>query len=1069
MLWCAYALETFKFWAGFSDNTISNRHILPIRRHGSVFGRGKNAMTMSTQLVSGLSSGLDWRSIIDQLIAVERRPVDLVENKKSDYQEQLAQWRSFNTNLLSFKSSASVLRTETTFSVFTSSMSSNTSTSASDLLSVSTGSTASIGSYAIQVNNLAEAERISSKHYADPGEALGLTGDFLVSGKVVHVAAADTLAGIRDKINALNSGENPTQVTASIVSYETDSYHLILSSDETGQDQMSVLEGAYSGGDHILEELGLVSSTTQIKTATSHGARTDLFSNSNTAVATLLGLTNAPGATSVTINGIAVDIDLGTESLTTIAQNIDALAGVSASVVSDTVDGETKYRIDISGTTAFSDNGNVLQTLGVLEGTFSTVAEVHTGGTANTTDGTTAITDSTQWDQIFGANVQAGTSFTITGKDHDGNAVSGSFTISGTTAQVSELLDYIQNTVFSGSVTATIDAEGKIEIADTTAGDSQLEMTLVTNNVDVGTLDFGTVSMTTEGRSMQLQAGEDAQLAINNVVIHNASNTVTNVIQGVTLNLLGESASTTINLKVDRDIDAVMESITAFVGAFNEVFSFIYQQQSYDTDEEETGGVLFGDGTLSSVKSDLVSTLLESVWGVNSEYASLSLVGITFDSLVDGDGYSPPLGIDTDTLKGYLETNFSDVKNLFAVNGTPSVSTLEYVSYGRNTQSGEYAVDITQAAVQSSVTGDSAVGGTLGSDETLTITSGAKTANVSLTSSMTITDIVNAVNSELAAVHTETRVGDQALLASGNPITSATAWASIDGTTLADGDVISFSGTTRNGTAVSGSYTISDTTTDTVQGLLSAIQTAYSNNITASIDSSGRLVISDKYQGDSQLTIDIEEPAGKGLDFGVIDVTEGAGDGSQEGRYAMAITASNDGTDQLQLTHNQYGSNYSFTVSETADLLFTGGDVTADNGVDVAGTINGEAATGSGRILTGNSDEANVDGLVVKYTGAATGAVGNVKLTIGVGELFERALYDIVDPYKKGYVAYKQDSIKTRIDGLDTRIEQMEARLDRKMQMMINRFVAMERALAAIQNQSQWLAGQLNASFSGWV
>jgi hypothetical protein len=37
------------------------------------------------------------------------------------------------------------------------------------------------------------------------------------------------------------------------------------------------------------------------------------------------------------------------------------------------------------------------------------------------------------------------------------------------------------------------------------------------------------------------------------------------------------------------------------------------------------------------------------------------------------------------------------------------------------------------------------------------------------------------------------------------------------------------------------------------------------------------------------------------------------------------------------------------------------------------------------------------------------------------------------------------------------------------METMINRFVVMEMALSRIQSQSQWLAGQLDAAFSGWV
>jgi len=78
-----------------------------------------------------------------------------------------------------------------------------------------------------------------------------------------------------------------------------------------------------------------------------------------------------------------LDINLATQSLTTIAGNIDALAGVSASVKSVTEDGTTSYYIDISGTTGFDDKNNVLQTLGLLVGGQSDVAEVHTSDTAN--------------------------------------------------------------------------------------------------------------------------------------------------------------------------------------------------------------------------------------------------------------------------------------------------------------------------------------------------------------------------------------------------------------------------------------------------------------------------------------------------------------------------------------------------------------------------------------------------------------------------------------------------------------------------------------------------------------
>ncbi|MBU8911499.1 MAG: hypothetical protein KOO65_09555, partial [Desulfobacterales bacterium] len=89
------------------------------------------------------------------------------------------------------------------------------------------------------------------------------------------------------------------------------------------------------------------------------------------------------------------------------------------------------------------------------------------------------------------------------------------------------------------------------------------------------------------------------------------------------------------------------------------------------------------------------------------------------------------------------------------------------------------------------------------------------------------------------------------------------------------------------------------------------------------------------------------------------------------------------------------------------------------------------------------------------------------KITMGAAEKFDRELYGITDPYD-GYVSFKQDSLQNSIDSFETQIENMEATLNRKMETMINRFVAMEMALSKIQTQGDWLAGQISASFSGW-
>jgi len=481
--------------------------------------------------------------------------------------------------------------------------------------------------------------------------------------------------------------------------------------------------------------------------------------------------------------------------------------------------------------------------------------------------------------------------------------------------------------------------------------------------------------------------------------------------------------------------------------------SYISKQFSYDTTTNTTGGVLFGDGTLLSVKSDLTSAITQPVWGVNSQLSTLGLAGINLDT-------KGQLSFDDTTLTNYLQTNFNDIVSLFAGQGATSSNSLEYVAHTQNSKAGEYTVHITTAAMRSTSTSDTIVGGTLGSDETLTIKENVKAA-ISLTAGMTITDIINAINT---AVSMQTLAGSAQLQQNDStPITSETTWNNIKNATLQNGDVINFSGTDRNGASVTGSYTINDVGNDTVQGLLTAIQNAFSNNATAAIDSSGRIVVTDKSSGTSQLALGITEPSGRGLDFGTVLSTNSGG---QTGGHALNLTASNDGSNHIVLTDNSYGSR-SFTISEDNHLLWSS-DQTVNNGKDVAGTINGEAATGAGQVLTGNTGNANTEGLSASYTGTSDNVdAGTVKLTIGAADLFDRTLFNITDPYS-GYVSFKETSLQNSIDNFQTRIDQMNAQLDQKKQQMINEFVAMETALNNIQNQSNWLLGQLNAAANGW-
>jgi flagellar hook-associated protein 1 len=127
----------------------------------------------------------------------------------------------------------------------------------------------------------------------------------------------------------------------------------------------------------------------------------------------------------------------------------------------------------------------------------------------------------------------------------------------------------------------------------------------------------------------------------------------------------------------------------------------------------------------------------------------------------------------------------------------------------------------------------------------------------------------------------------------GDEITAATMWQNIyddNGAPagLANGDVVSFSGRSRSGDAISGSYAISDITNDTIQGLLTTVETAFGEQVTASINASGQIAITDKTTGKSGISLTFDYKQAHALNFGTVLTTNPSG---QQGDYAARTIA----------------------------------------------------------------------------------------------------------------------------------------------------------------------------------
>ncbi|MGC9325303.1 MAG: flagellar filament capping protein FliD [Desulfomonilia bacterium] len=685
--------------------------------------------------ISGLLSGLDWQSIISQLMEVEHRPIDLLETQKESINARYSAWTDVNSKLLSLKTTASSLTDLDDFNLYTSTSSvSGTTKSVDELMGFTIGSNASPGSYTIEIDTLAQAQKLGSRSFGSMTEALGFQGEVVINGRTVSIDSTDSLADIRTAINALNSGNNPAGVTASIFTAADGEYRLTLTSLENGAEGIEIYNASSTD---VLGFLGLTDTSTSLAHAITNGAQSSLFTDSSEAISTVLNLSSASSGT-VTIAGQAVDIDFATDSLQAIRDKIDALTGVSATIVSTTEGDDTTYILQIDGTQDFTDNSNILQTLGFLKQGHSDVLGVRSD-TANTVNGST-ITEDTLLVDIDGYNSwTSGDSITISGTDHDGGAVSSSYSITQTST-LGDLLTAIE-TAYGTGVSAYIDATGALVVEDNEVGESNLTLALDVSGIANADFDFGTFSSETV-RKREIVSGTDSQITIDGVTITRSTNQIDDVIPGVTMSIVGEDEGAVVTLNIDRDYDGIKSKISEFVDAYNEVIAYINEQFEYSDDSEETNP-LFGDASLMGVRSSIRSAILSEVDWLDSDLDHLSLIGIT----IDRNGV---LSIDHSTLDGYLRSNFNDVVNLFVAQGASTNSNLRYLISDENTLTGSYEVEITQAATQASTTGFG-FSGTLSSDATITITDDQSTeAVISLTAGWTISAIVNAINASLS-------------------------------------------------------------------------------------------------------------------------------------------------------------------------------------------------------------------------------------------------------------------------------------------------------------------------------
>jgi flagellar hook-associated protein 2 len=151
------------------------------------------------------------------------------------------------------------------------------------------------------------------------------------------------------------------------------------------------------------------------------------------------------------------------------------------------------------------------------------------------------------------------------------------------------------------------------------------------------------------------QAAADAAATIDNLPISSASNSLTGVLDGITLTLSKVTAAP-VQIDAAADNDAIRKKIDAFVTAYNDVNSLLAAQTKYD-DATKTAGALQGDSAALGIRSQLRNMLGVSS-GASSVFARLSDVG--FDVKTDGS-----ISVDSTKLTNGL-ANLAEITKLFS-------------------------------------------------------------------------------------------------------------------------------------------------------------------------------------------------------------------------------------------------------------------------------------------------------------------------------------------------------------------------------------------------------------------
>jgi len=152
-----------------------------------------------------------------------------------------------------------------------------------------------------------------------------------------------------------------------------------------------------------------------------------------------------------------------------------------------------------------------------------------------------------------------------------------------------------------------------------------------------------------------IQEASKALIRVDTVEISSDSNTISEAIPGMTLDLVKAEEGTTTTLNVNVDKESIRTELASFAEGYNEVMSFITDQSAYGDQE---GGVIGSDASVNAIKRRMQSLLTE-ITPNSGVFKTISQLG--FETQKDGS-----LEINETTLNNAINNNLEDIATLLS-------------------------------------------------------------------------------------------------------------------------------------------------------------------------------------------------------------------------------------------------------------------------------------------------------------------------------------------------------------------------------------------------------------------